>query len=92
MTTLPLAEVRANLSKLVEAASTHHERIEVTRNGRRAAVLLGAGDFDSLMETLDILADAPLVAELAQASREAAQGEWFDADAVARAMRQAGRL
>lgn len=55
MSTLPLAEVRANLSKLVEEAVRTHERIEVTSQGRRAAVILSADDFDSIMETLAIL-------------------------------------
>ena len=49
MTTLSLAEARANLSKLVESAVTTHERFEVTRNGDRVAVLLGAEDYALLM-------------------------------------------
>ncbi|MFT4298179.1 MAG: type II toxin-antitoxin system Phd/YefM family antitoxin [Aeromicrobium sp.] len=55
MTTLPLAEARANLSRLIESAVTTHERFDVTRNGDRVAVLLAADDFDSLLETVDIL-------------------------------------
>lgn len=57
MATLSLAEARANLSKLVESAVSTHERFEVTRNGDRVAVLLGADDYDSLLETLDILSN-----------------------------------
>ncbi|MCB1263072.1 MAG: type II toxin-antitoxin system Phd/YefM family antitoxin [Mycobacterium sp.] len=38
METLPLAEVRANLSKLVDEAVRTHLRIEVTRQGRRASI------------------------------------------------------
>jgi prevent-host-death family protein len=91
MTILPLAEVRKDLSKLIDAAVTSHERIEVTRNGRREAVLMSASDFDSLMETLDILADADTVRELAQARAEMADGVWFDHADVTEAMRQAGR-
>ena len=61
MATLPLAEVRANLSKLVDEAVRTHQRIEVTRQGRRAAVILSADDFDSIMETLAILSDQELM-------------------------------
>src|SRR5215210_2291931 len=57
MTTIPLSDARARLSELVDEAVRTHERVDITRNGRRAAVLLSADDFDSLMETLDILAD-----------------------------------
>lgn len=62
MTTLPLAEARANLSRLVESAVATHERFEITRNGTRVAVLASAEDFDALLETLDILSDADEVA------------------------------
>ena len=61
MTTLPLADARANLSKLIEDASTTHERIEITKNGRRAAVLLGADDYDALHETIAVLSDPDLL-------------------------------
>lgn len=69
METLPLAEVRANLSKLVDQAVRTHQRVEVTRQGRRGAVLLSADDYDSLMETLDILGDAAAMAALREAGR-----------------------
>jgi len=92
MTTLPLAEVRKELSKLIDSAVSTHQRIDVTRNGRREAVLLSAADFDALIETLDVLADADAVRELAQGRKEMAQGTWFSTDDVAGAMREAGRL
>lgn len=57
MTRLSLAEAQANLPKLVESAVATHERFELTRNGERVAVLLGADDYDSLLETLDILSN-----------------------------------
>ncbi len=41
MATLPVAEARARLSKLVEEAASTHERFEVTRNGQRAAEVPG---------------------------------------------------
>jgi len=44
MTTLPVADARASLSKLTDEASTTHERFEIIKNGRRAAVFLGAED------------------------------------------------
>lgn len=53
MTTLSVADAGANVSKLSESAATTHERFEVTRNGDRVAVLLSAGDYDSLLETVD---------------------------------------
>lgn len=92
MATLPLAEVRANLSKLVDEAVRTHERIEVTRQGRRAAVILGADDYDSIMETLAILSDQDLVRDVRAAEAEAERGEIFTLDEVTEEMRAAGRL
>lgn len=92
MTTLPLAEVRANLSKLVDDAVRTHQRIEVTRKGRRAAVILSAEDYDSIMETLEILSDPELMRELRAAESEADDGQVFTLDDVTEEMRAAGRL
>lgn len=82
MSTIPLAEARANLSRLIDEAMRTHQRIEITRNGTRAAVVMSADDYDSLMETLDILSDADLVGELRQAQLEANAGNVFTLDEV----------
>jgi antitoxin YefM len=92
MTTLPLAEVRANLSKLVDEAVRTHQRIEVTRQGRRAAVILSADDYDSIMETLAILSDADLMREVRAAEADAGDGEIFTLEEVTEEMRATGRL
>lgn len=92
MTTLPLAEVRANLSKLVDEAVRTHQRIEVTRKGRRAAVILSADDYDSIMETLAILSDQELMREIRAAETAAEGGEVYTLDEVAEEMRAVGRL
>ncbi|QSB13869.1 type II toxin-antitoxin system Phd/YefM family antitoxin [Natronosporangium hydrolyticum] len=92
MTTIPLAEARANLSRLVDEAVRTHERVEVTRKGRRAAVIMSADDYDSIMETLDILSDPELVREIRAATAEAEQGEVFSLEEVTEEMRAHGRL
>jgi prevent-host-death family protein len=92
MSTLPLAEVRANLSKLVDEAVRTHERIEVTKQGRRAAVILSVHDFDSIIETLAILSDQELMREVRAAEAEAEAGEIYTLDEVNEEMHAAGRL
>ena len=89
MTTLPLAEVRANLSKLVDEAMRTHQRIEVTRQGRRAAVILSAEDYDSIMETLAILSDADLMRDVRAAEED---DKVFTLEEVTEEMRARGRL
>jgi len=91
MLTVPVAEARARFSEMVDEAVSTHERVEVTRNGRRAAVLLSADDYDELIETLDILADEELVQQIAESQQQMAAGEWYDEADVRAAMREAGR-
>lgn len=92
MTTLSLADARANLSKLVESAVTTHERFDVTRNGDRVAVLLSADDYDSLIETLDILSRPDEVAAIREGMADLGSGTTSDLDEVRRSMIASGRL
>ena len=91
-TTVPLAEARANLSQLVDDAMRTHERVEITRNGRRAGVLLSAEDYDSIMETLDILSDPEAMADIREADAEIARGEIYTLAQIESEMRALGRL
>lgn len=52
MESLPLADVRAQLSKYVEQVVSTHERVTITRNGKPAAVLISAEDLEAMQETL----------------------------------------
>lgn len=91
MTTLPVAAARSQLSKLIDEATSTHERFEITRNGHRAAVLLSADDYDTLQETLAVLSDAALMAAHSEGQSAIEAGEYLDADQLAHAMREAGR-
>jgi len=92
MSTLPLATARAQLSKLVEEASSTHERFEITRNGQRAAVLLGADDYDALQETIAVLSDSDLLRDHLAGKDLLEAGDSVDAAELAEKMRLAGRL
>lgn len=92
MTTLPVAEARARLSHLVDEAARTHERIDITRNGRRAAVLLGADDYDALLETLEVLRDQALLRQHLEGSEAIEAGEGVGVAELERAMRAAGKL
>ena len=92
MTTLSLADARANLSKLVESAVTTHERFEVTRNGDRAVVVLSAEDYDALLETVDVLSRPEEVQALKEGLDDLAAGLTSPLDEVRSAMLRRGRL
>lgn len=86
MTTLPVAEARANFSRLVDEAERTHERFEVTRNGRVAAILLGVDDYESLIETLEIMSNPELVEDIRRGRAELEAGDIADLDELAEAM------
>jgi prevent-host-death family protein len=92
MTTLPVADARAQFSKLVDEATSTHERFEITRNGQRVAVLLGADDYDSLRETIAVLGDSELLRGHVEGLAAIQAGDVVDAEGLARAMHSAGRL
>ena len=91
MTTIPIATARANLSKLVEETSSTHERVEITKNGQRAAVLLGADDYDSIMETIAVLSDGEFVVAHLRGLEEADSGDVVDAGGLVTLLNETDR-
>jgi PHD/YefM family antitoxin component YafN of YafNO toxin-antitoxin module len=52
-----------------------HDRIVVTRNGRPAAVLISNADLDGLEETLAIMSDPALMAQIHESEQALTEGE-----------------
>ncbi|HWF32136.1 MAG TPA: type II toxin-antitoxin system Phd/YefM family antitoxin [Solirubrobacteraceae bacterium] len=73
--TLPLSSVKAHLSELVDRVEDQHDRVVLTRNGRPAAVLISHDDLESLEETLSILSDPPLMAQIHESEQSLAGEE-----------------
>ncbi len=64
MKTLPLSEAKSQLSGLVEQVRTLDEQVLITRNGRPAAVLVSAEEFERWKETIEVRGDAALMKEI----------------------------
>ena len=64
MKTLPLSEVKNNLSRLVDQVQEIQEEITITRNGKPAAVIVSADEYEGWMETLAIRADLEFMTEI----------------------------
>lgn len=86
MTTHSLAAVKAHFSQVIDDVAGTHERVTVTKNGSPVAVILAVEDYDSLMETLEILSDRQAVAEIREAEQQMAQGETFSEEQVRAAL------
>lgn len=74
-TIVPLTEARNRFAELVEMTVSTFARVQITKNGRPAALLISQEEYDSLMETMDILADKKVLKDLAEAQKEAHQGK-----------------
>lgn len=92
MSTISLADARSRFSQIIESASSTHERFEITKNGERVALIIGADDFDSLIETLEILADRDQTRDILQGMRELQDGKSVGSAEMRDIMRKAGRL
>lgn len=72
---IPLADAKARFSEIVERVVSQQERVVVTRNGRAAAVLVSPDDLESLEETLAVLSDPALLAQVRDGREAAGTGD-----------------
>lgn len=71
---MSLAEVKNRLSEVVDRLEREHGRLVITKHGRPAAVVLNIDDLESLEETLDVMSNAELVADIRHALAELDDG------------------
>jgi antitoxin YefM len=64
MKTVPLAEAKAKLSRLIDEIDTRDEEVTITRNGKEAAVMISPDQFAGWKETLAIQSDPALMEEI----------------------------
>lgn len=73
--TMSLAAVKARFSELVDRVERQQDRVVVTRNGKPAAVLISADDLESLEETLAVMSDRSIAAQIRESQKAAAAGD-----------------
>ncbi len=78
--TLPLAEIKAHLSAIVDRVEYEHDRVVLTRNGRAAAVIMSPDDLEALEDTLELLSDPKALKEIGKAREDVAQGRVLSAE------------
>lgn len=61
---LPISEVKARLPELVTGVEKREDAIVVTRKGKAAAVLVSHAEYQRIQETLDVLADPGVMAQI----------------------------
>ena len=80
--TLPLSEVKAKLSEVVDEIVTTQERFTVTRNGRPVAVMLSTDDLETIEETMAILSDPGAMREIEKGRAAIASGDVATKDEI----------
>lgn len=77
----PLTAFRANVASFVEQVRRSGRPLILTQHGRSAAVLLGAADYEALVEELEVLRD------IQASERELAEGRGVPHEEVAGELR-----
>ena len=72
---LPLSEVKAKLSEVVDEIVKTHQRVTVTRNGRPVAVVVSTADLEAIEETVAILSDPAAVQAIERGRAAIADGD-----------------
>jgi antitoxin YefM len=81
MTSLTATEARQRLFGLLKGAARGHRVYRITHNDGDA-VLLSQEDYDSLLETLELLSTPGVARSIRQARREIERGETYSLEDV----------
>ena len=79
---LNLSEAKAHLSRLVAALEKDEEELIITRNGRPAAVLISAEEYEAWHETRAIMRNRALMREIREGLRQLEKGKRFTFEEV----------
>ena len=73
-TTSPLSDARERLSEVIDDVATTGADLVITKHGRPMAVVIGYDEYESLIETLNILSGASTMSALAEAESDLKAG------------------
>ena len=82
--TVTVTEARGVLSELLDELVSVHEHVVITRNGKPAAVMLSADEYEALQETLEVLDDEETLAALRESEKDVKAGRLASLDEVRR--------
>jgi antitoxin YefM len=78
--TVPVRELRSELSKIIDQVADLREHVVVTRRGRPAAVLVPVDEYEALEESAEILSDPDTLVAIEEGRQEAERGETVTLD------------
>ena len=81
---VPVSEARSRLTQLANELADSQESVTITSRGKPMLAMIGYELYESIMETLEIMSDPDLMAQLRKSLEEARSGEVIDIDEVER--------
>ena len=73
--TITLKELRPELPKVMNDVDSKLDRYIVTKRGRPIAVVMSVDDYESILETIEILSDKDAVKRIKQSKKEIEEGK-----------------
>ncbi len=71
---MPVTKVKRGLLDILKVMQEEDSTITLTRNGEAVGVMMTAGRYESLLETIEILADQKVMAALAASATDFRKG------------------
>jgi len=76
-TTLPISEARKKIFQIAKEVQKPSNYYTLTEKGRPKAVIMSVEEFESIMETMEILSDPELMKKIEKAEAEYKKGEYI---------------
>ena len=73
--TISMKELRPELPRVIEQIDSKLDRYVITKRGKPVVVMIGIDDYESLVETLDILADPQAMAGIRKGEEDIRKGK-----------------
>lgn len=89
--TVPVRELRSELSQVIDQVADLREHVIVTRHGRPAAVLVPVDEYEALEETAEILSDIETMAAIEEGRSQVERGETVTLDELRQELRSRRR-
>ena len=78
MTSINVSEAKDRLSQLVKETAETTKQVVISVNGRKEVMLISIEEYESLMETIEILKDQSLVKKIISSTEDIKRGDVVD--------------
>ncbi len=79
---MPISEARKKIFSIAQDVQKPNQHYTLTENGRPKAVVLSVDEYQSLIETVDILNNPVLMKDIKKAESEYAKGQYSTLDDI----------